>query len=377
MSSLKAKKIVLIRANTLRSDTRTIKMYQTIRDVSDGYAVLWNRDSVKETAPPADRLYINVPLGSKAFYLFLPIWVVWVTWRLLWLKPDLIHGCDLEGVLPAILYRSIRRVPIVYDIHDITTGKAGFPEKSLLWKLFRSADLFAMRRADVVLVPDKERLDQLHLTAGNPANNKLIQKTVVAYNSEVIPDNKKTIRFSPGQRLRLVYVGALNRDIRGVEFLLRAVKDFPMIHFDIAGMGADLPYFTEQFSSLKADNLTFWGRIDHTKAMELNEKADAMISMLNPDFENYKYASSTKIFEAMRLHKPLIVSANTVSGRIVESVQWGEIVDYSYEGVRRVLAKMSDGTAYTLDGEKAQQYSWATMRQRVIATYEKLLNVGR
>lgn len=373
MLATQNKRIVLIRANTIRSDTRTIKMYQTIREISNGYAILWNRDTVKETEPPADRLYLNVPLGSKKIFLFLPIWFVWCVWRLIRLRPDAIHGCDIEGIIPAYLYTWIRRVPIVYDIHDVTTGKYGFPPDSLPSKLFRSADHFCMKCASAVLVPDPDRLDQLQLTATNPAHKPLIDKTVVAYNSEVIPTEEKIITFKAGERLRMVYVGALNKNIRGVEFLLQAVTDFPMIDFDIAGMGADLPYFTEKFTSLNAKNLTFHGRIDHETAMKLNDKADLMISLLNPDFENYRYASSTKIFEAMRLFKPIIVSTNTVSGRIVEDAQWGEVVDYSYDALKKALTDITNGKKYTLDGTRVQQYSWKTARDRIEEVYERVL----
>jgi glycosyltransferase involved in cell wall biosynthesis len=335
--------------------------------------LLWNRDSIKETTPPADRLYVDVPLGSKKIFLYLPIWFIWCFWRLIILKPDAIHGCDIEGFLPGYFYSLFRRVPVFYDIHDVTTGKYGFPEQSLPWKLFRAADHFSMKRAAAVFVPDPERLDQLGLIVKNSADKTLIDKTVVTYNSEIIPLTKTISTFTTGKRIRMVYVGALNRNIRGVEFLLQAVQDFPTIDFDIAGMGADLPYFTEQFTALKAKNLTFWGRIDHQKAMELNEKADLMISLLNPEFENYRFASSTKIFEAMRLAKPIIVSNKTVSGRIVSHASWGEVVDYDYESLKKVLTEITTKKSYTLDGAKVQQYSWTTMRERIEQTYQRVL----
>lgn len=373
MNNLKNKRIVLIRANTLRSDTRTIKMYETLREISNGYALLWNRDSIIETSPPADRLYINVPLGNKKIFFYLPLWFAWVVWRLIVLKPDAIHGCDIEGFLPGYFYTLFRRIPIIYDVHDVTTGRYGYPEGTLLWRLFHYLDHFSIKNSAATLLGDPERLEQMGLDINNPKHQSMIDKTIVIYNSEVIPNEKRVVTFKPGQRIRLSYVGAMNKKIRGVESLLKAVTDFPMIDFDIAGMGAHLDYFTEQFNGLRAKNLTFHGRIGHDKAMVLNDAADIMISQLDPDFENYRYATSTKIFEAMSLFKPMITTKGSVSGKVVTEVNWGEVIDFNYPSLKKVLTELTTtGKTYVLDGTKAQKYSWAKMPDRIRETYQNI-----
>lgn len=367
------KKIVLIRANSIRSDTRTIKMYNVIQKISQGYALLWNRDSIRETTPPADRFYGNAPLGSKVIFLYLPFWFIWCFWRLVRLRPDAVHGCDLEGVIPGYWYAKLFRKRVIFDIHDATEGKYPLPKQSLLRKLFLWLDRYHLERADGFLIPDPERLDQLEYTKNE--QTQLLKKGEVTYNSEVLPSTKQTVDFTKRKELRIAYVGALNKRIRGIEYIIEAAQALPTVRFEIAGMGADLSYFTEEFERLKLPNVTFHGRISHDQAMELNNKADLMVSLLDPEFRNYKYASSTKLFEAMKLGKPIIVTANTATGHIVEKARWGLAIPYQeHVLVETIKAIMAGRHIFELDGSRLAPYSWSTMEKRIADLYERVLS---
>jgi glycosyltransferase involved in cell wall biosynthesis len=357
----------------MRSDTRTIKMDTLLRKISDGQAILWNRDTFRETEPPAHRLYINVQLGSKKIFLFLPIWFIWCLYHLIRLKPDAIHGCDIECAIPAYIYTRFRRIPFIYDVHDVTTGRYGAPQGSLVWKAFLYTDYFIMRRAAAILLGDPERIEQWELDAKKPADKALIDKMIVAYNSETMRPAKQTIVFKKGQQLKVTYVGAMSKRIRGLEFILQATKDFPMINFTLAGMGADFYYFQNLFTKDNLPNVTFMGRVSHDEAMMLNCEADFMISLLDPTFENYRFATSTKIFEAMQLGKPMITTTGSVSGKVVDAVGWGEVIPYNYSALKKVLTEITNGKTYLLDGKKTLPYSWDTSENRVIDFYRKLL----
>ncbi len=366
-------KIAFIRANSMRSDTRTIKMYQTLCKIGDCRAILWNRDEIKETNPPARRFYMNAPLGSKKILLFLPLWTIFCIWQLILIKPDAIHGCDLEGFIPAYFYSRLRRIPIVFDIHDVTAGKYALPPKSLLRRVFLAMDIFFIRRANAFFIPDPERIDQLGLTEKQFGPIK--SKCFVTYNSDLLVPGHKQVKFKPGQQIKVVYVGNLTKGIRGVEFLMDAVVKFPEISFDIAGMGADLKYFQKAFEDLQSPNCHFHGRIGHDQAMELNERADLMISLLNPEFENYRYATSTKLFEAFRLFKPIIVSAKTATAAILEKTNWGLAIEYNSESLEKALKKIISGEiSFDLDSRKVENYAWQKQEQIIIETYERLIH---
>lgn len=366
-------KIVLIRANSVRSDTRTIKMYQTLNKIGPFEAILWNRDTVRETSPKAHRLYLNVPLGSKKIFIFFPIWAAFCLWQLNKIKPDIIHGCDLEGIVPAYLYSLIRKVKIIYDIHDVSAGKYNLHAKSKMKTIFLKLDRFFIHKSDAFLIPDPGRINQLEMTFQDFAKVKF--KCHVVYNSDLITKGKKIVSLK-NKKITAVYIGNMTRDIRGLEFILDAIKIHPEITFQVAGMGADLDYFTKKFKSLNASNAKFFGRVDHNKAMKLNSKADIMISLLNPKFNNYKYASSTKLFEAFRLFKPIIVSKKTATSEILASAKWGVAIDYKSGELEKTLSKILSGEiTFILDSNRVQQFDWQKMESKIVGLYASFIDL--
>lgn len=364
--------IVLIRANSMSSDTRTIKMYQAVSAIAPTRAILWSRDTVKDTTPGAILYHGAAPLGSAKLYLYLPFWITFCVRELLKLRPQVIHGCDSEGFWPALIYRFFNpQVKIVFDIHDVTAGKYAGPAQAIVHPIMLALDRFLVRKADVCFAPDPERFDQLHIS---PAQlRRYGQKCRVVYNSETLTKAHRAIILKPHQKLTVSYVGNLTRDIRGIEFILEAIPVCPKVFFNVAGMGADLEYFRRQFEQLKALNFKFWGRVDHHKAMELNKEADVMISLLNPNYPNYRYASSTKLFEAFHLYKPIIVSKRTTTASILEKAEWGMAIDYTAVALEQTLkAITSKGITFDLNSARVEQFSWTEMEKRIRATYAAL-----
>lgn len=347
-------------------------MYKVLQKIGRTELLLWNRDSIKESTPPAHRLYLNVPLGSKKIFIFFPLWSLFCLWHLFKLRPTIIHACDLEGVIPAYLYTRIHRhTKIVFDIFDVSAGKYDLPKRSVIRNLFLKMDRFMIRHSARVFIPDPQRLDQLCLSKKELA--RIQPKFRVIYNSDLIVPGRHTIHVK-GEKLAVAYVGNLTKNIRGIEFLLEAARSLPDVHFNIAGMGADLDYFSRQFVDANLPNLTFYGRVDHAQAMRINHSADIMISLLNPEFSNYKYASSTKIFEAFRLFKPLIVTQDTATASIVEQAQWGLAIPYAAQNLIDTLTNLQKhGHTFALDAKHVEQLGWQRMERHIIKTYEQLV----
>ncbi len=364
--------IVLIRANNIRSDTRTIKMYKAVSKFAPCQLILWNRDKIEETEPKAIRYYAKAPLGSTMFYLYLPFWTFFCVRQLWKIRPSIIHGCDSEGFIPAWLYRNFfHETKIIFDIHDVAAGKYNGPAPLLVRKIMLKIDRFLLKKSNATFVPDPERVTQLGFTSQAFAPYK--KKCVVTYNSTIIIKGHKQSSFTAGKPLSASYIGNLTRGIRGIEFIIDAIHACPNIYFHIAGMGADAQYFQTAFSELKSPNFRFYGRITHDEAMKLNKGCDVMISLLNPNYQNYKYASSTKLFEAFNLFKPIIVSDFTTTSALLNEAKWGVAIDYKKGELEKALTNISSGKIkFDLDSSRVQKFSWDEMEKRIHSTYMSL-----
>jgi len=364
---MKSRKIVFVRANSFRSEPRLIKEYSAAEKYNR-YMILWNRDSAFETMENTYIMKISAPFGQLKFILYLPIWFIFTFFQLCKIKPDIIHACDLACVIPSYFFKTFfRKTKLIYDIWDATIGH--FPTKRRwLRRIIINCEKYFIAKSDIVLVPDKERMLQLDV-----ADSKLADKFIVIYNSDLSSEGQKELNFK-GKKILVTYVGVMSKKIRGLEQIIYAAKMLPDITFKIAGYGPDGDYLLELFSRANLKNLEYLGRLSHEEAEQLNKKSDIMISLLDDNYENYRFATSTKVFEAFKLLKPVITTKNSATGNLVDRVGWGEVIPYNQEELVKCLKKIQAGdVTFRLDSKKVAQYSWEHMAGRLNNAYDYLL----
>lgn len=363
-----SQKIVFVRANSFRSEPRLIKEYNSAKKYQR-YLVLWNRDDIVEPMENAHIMTLNAPFGQMLFIFYLPIWFVFTIIQLLRIRPKIIHACDLACIIPSYIYKSIffKRTKLIYDIWDATIGH--FPTKrKRLRRFIINCEKYFIAKSDIVLVPDEERKAQLEIDG-----TKLADKVVVIYNSDTVSDGNRKINLK-NKSIMIAYVGVMSKNIRGLEQIVYAAKKLPEIKFVIAGYGPDGEYLKKVFEWANLPNLKFIGRLSHQEAEELNKRADIMISLLDHKYENYRYATSTKVFEAFKLLKPVITSKYTATGNLVERVGWGEVIKYNENELVKCLLRIQKGEiTFDLKSEKVRQYSWDKMAKRLNTAYAYLL----
>jgi glycosyltransferase involved in cell wall biosynthesis len=361
-------KIAILRANSYRSESRLIKTHETLEKIGKCYLILWNRDNKITKHSFVKSLNIKAPFGKITLLFYMPIWFIFCFNQLRKIKPQIIHACDLETIIPAVFYSWFFKTKIVYDIYDVTADKINL--HGSLRNFFLAIEKFYIRKANWLIVPDEERIDQLKL--------KKFRNVEIIYNSDLISNLsvKKMLNFKNQKTIQICYIGTLIEKIRGLEFILNIAKKFEnKINFIIAGYGPSDKYFDQAFSNYFGKNIKFLGRISHEKASEINGSTDIMISLLDPNFSNYKYATSTKIFEAFRYLKPIITTGNTASGKLVKKTNWGLAIPYSEKALYENLENIINGKiTFNLDSEKTKQYSWQTMEKRLLKIYRELIN---
>jgi len=369
MKDSKAKKIVFIRANTYNSEPRLIKISEGIKNFEQHF-VLWDRDD-RGTSEGKNAVYFRrkSDFGNvKTLVSNIPAWSRFCWRELKKINPDIIHACDIEGVAAAYLYAKIFRKKLVYDIWDETSGKI-VDQKSPLKKVANSLDRFYINRSDLFLLPDECRTEQIGI-------KKHLDRMVLVPNSTTITPGKiSEINLSKKAQINIAYVGVMSRKIRGLEFIIEAAKKFNRFQFTVAGYGPDDKYFEQALRGIK--NLTFLGRVDHAKAIEINNQADIIITLLDPNYENYKYATSTKAFEAFELLKPIITSEGTATARLINETGWGIAIKYNQKALENALDNIQNGIiTFKLETNNAMKYSWDKVAAKLNAKYSELVGLG-
>jgi glycosyltransferase involved in cell wall biosynthesis len=374
------RRVLICRSNPIAPDPRLEKTAQALAGA--GYAVQllgWDRTG----ALPSDDKIVGLDchrLGIKAAFgsglgNFAPL-LRWQWGCLRWMLQhrtdfDLIHACDFDTVLPALICKIFFYKQVIYDIFDFY---ADHLRATPAWikGLIKALDRRVIRKVDGVILTDEVRRKQVGDLGSTPCT--VINNTPQDLKSKF--ENQEHPKTSSAFSLRLVYVGLLQIE-RGILDILAILKNHPNWHLDLAGFGGD-----EELILAKArqfPNLHWHGRVAYQKALALTAAADIVLALYDPVLPNHRFASPNKLFEAMMLGKPVIVAENTHIDEIVREEECGLMVPFGdRDALERALAQLDADTALRRNlgahGRWAyeQRYNWVIMEARLLQLYSNI-----
>ncbi len=367
--------VVIIRSDAISPDVRVEKeAYALGRAGFDVLVLGWDREFQFPEREDRGvfrihRLRVRGSYGKGLLNAFNII--VWNIALFIWLARNrnsfsIIHACDFDTVIPALLCKFVFRKKLVYDIFDFYSDRVrGIPV--FLRSMLRRAELWAISTADATIIADECRITQID--GAKP------KRLIVVYNSppnfECNSEDVKVHQFTVG------YVGSLRKN-RGIFEMISVIKLHPEWKLIIGGFGSD----EDKVKSLieKVPNARFIGRVSYTEVLKTYCDCDVIFATYDPSVPNNRYSSANKLFEAMMLGLPIIVAANTGMDKLVQQYNAGFVVEYGNlqdlekalmeianwdPGKRSAFAEMSKGIfkAY---------YAWEVMEQRLIDLYLSL-----
>jgi glycosyltransferase involved in cell wall biosynthesis len=369
-------RVLILRSNPVSPDPRVEKEARCLASAGYSVSVLcWDRDG---TFSPTEELaggYVVQRIEIVAAYgtglSNLPGLIRWqfALFRHLIKRRknyDILHACDFDTVLPAVLMKLFFRKMVVYDIFDFY---ADHLRRTPGWikNIIRQFDIRVINYVNGVILVDKAR--RVQIEEASPAHLAYV------YNSPedlcptcCFPDEKSDTTFS------ITYVGLLQWE-RGLSNLIRVVKENPNFHLYIAGFGGDQKAIEE--SADKQSNIEYFGRVPYNQALLLSQKADLIWALYDPTIPNHQYASPNKLFEAMMLGKPVIVARDTNIDSVVREMNCGYIVEYSnFADLQNILkACAANPNDRAQKGRNAriayeQRYSWKKMEEELLNLYQ-------
>lgn len=372
-------RVVICRSNPVSPDPRVEKEARALVEMGfEVWVIAWDRsgnfpDREEQDGYTIHRLPIEAEYARGMANLPALIrWQIGLTWWLFRHRKEyqLIHACDFDTVLPALLWKGLLGKKVVYDIFDFYADHL-LRTPAWLLKRIRVVDLWAVGRSDAVIIVDQSREEQIR--AGDPKN------LTVIYNS---PYDTGLVPAEDGDRegLRIVYVGLLQRE-RGLFEFLHLLRGHPEWTLDLAGFGGDV----KAIRTLARDmpNVRWHGRVPYSKTLQLTAASDLSLATYDPGVENHRFASPNKIFEAMMLAKPVVVARDTNMDRIVERWDCGVVVEYGSEtDLARALRRLEEDPDLRerlgRNGRRAyeQEYAWEKMVTRLEGVYGAVLENG-
>lgn len=310
------------------------------------------------------RTRIPAPYGSKLLLFVLPLFWIRAALYIMDVHPDVVHACDWDALVPAILVKPFVRQKIVYDIFDNFADKiTGIP--SIVRSLIRKIDHISMRCVDFVIVADDHRRSLL----GNIASGS------VGVIMNVPPENHFVTTSAEGRPVRVCYAGVIHEH-RGLRLIAEATKGLDGIEVQFAGW---IPRTVDSDFIRSQAHIQYRGKLSYSESLELLSQSDIIMALYDPDLPINAMASSNKIYEAMSVKRPVITNMETTMARIIREEKCGCLISYGdVEGLRATIIRLRDNLEMRQrlgeSGYKAfqEKYNWTIMEERLKNIYAHL-----
>lgn len=371
-------KVTLVRARAI--DPAVNKVAKTLSE--HGYDVrllVWDRQNTLSVK--GDEGYTICKFGFKAPYdrltvvFYFPIWWIYEFFFLLKDKCNIIHACDLDTLIPAILAKLIKRVPLCYTIYDFYANNLPDGRYQLARKLVRRlvawVERFGIGFTKILFLVDEARYEEIR--------GARINKLAYIYNSP--PDYfnvKKTKKLrNPAAEMIVFYGGIINR-LRGLQLMAKAVQDLDGVRLILAGAVHDETFLEN--SVLTSKKIQYLGWLpSYEDVIKNTSEADILFRLSDPKIPKTKYESPNKLFEAMMCGKPIIVSDGSSMADIVRKENCGLVVPYGdVDAIKEAILELRNNPELRQglgqNGRRAYEncYSWRIMEHRLLDSYRHL-----
>ena len=311
--------LIYLRSTDLMPDPRIEKYINWNEEKSISYKLVgWNRGNKKILK--SNTIYFDKRSAYSSGYKNIFSLVLWNYFLLKTLIKQnntfqVIHACDFDTVLPALIVKILFKKKVIFDIFDWYTDSRPIKNRFILLILWYLEKL-ALKKADYIILCEEEREKQLPIRLSS--KKIAVLPNIPAFKTEYFEN------IISNNILKLSYVGVLTRD-RGLEDLLSVVSCFENLEIKIAGFG-ELEDMVSNYSS-QFKNIIFLGKVNYEHGLAIMADSNIICGMYYKTNKNHLYAAPNKYYESLVLGRPLLTTSGTLVGEKTLKGSSGFVID--------------------------------------------------
>ena len=368
-------------ANSVIYDPRVKRIIKSLNKRYSVTALGWDREGLPKKP---DNYIVKLKLFRlKTFFwkpslprmflrlvVFFPLFWAWVFIHLVIQRPEVVHACDLDTVLPCYIYKKIFQKRLVFDVFD-RYAMVFVPAKfKRFFAIVNWFEELLSNKADALVIAGGQKV--LDTFRKKPKLCSVILNCPEDYEpGEKKDSNSNSIK----EDLTLVYTGGIRRG-RALEKLVTIINSLNGINLVLAGPIMDKELFA-QIESNKA--IKYIGVFEPSEALALEKSSDVMIALYDPSVLWNGITLPNKLFEAMMCGIPIITNIAT---EVVKETKCGVIVE-NYNDINEIrlaiIGLRDDKELRRIlgdNGRKAfvRRYNWNIMEDKLYNMYEIIMN---
>lgn len=377
-------KVVVLLSNPYSNDPRVKRQCQALVEAGYDVTVLaWDRTgghqaSEVEQGVNVNRAAIRSGTGTGLRQVGpLSLFWLWSVRMALSYDVALVHCHDLDTVLPGLLIARIKRVPIIFDVHEHFPSQMRNSSGPLAIRMANWVERFVVPRMDAIVTVG-DRLASLMHSEGA----KLV---VVVHNSR----DRQEFAFSPSliqswkaalglseKQLVISFLGRLTAS-RYIDVLLDAVTRRPEVGLLVAGRGP-LEAVVRDFAN-QHHNIRYVGFVSEQLVSLLTCVSDVIYCCFDPAYPNNYFSLPNKFFQALAAGRALMATKGIGEiGEMVEKYQCGALLPtVTTDEIICAIDELSHPTnlvRYQRNASRAFEVglNWETSKQNLLALYQQL-----
>ena len=328
--------------NDLATDQRVGRVAQLLAE--QGFDVICVGRRLRESPDLVNRpfkarrsrmLFSGGPLFYACFNLRLLMTLLFVK------RPALLISNDLDTLPANFLVSRIRRVPLIYDSHELFTQVPELINRRVVQSVWKWIEW--------------RFLPKLQYAVTVNYSIATIYRRLYGTRFRVVRNFPEKVKYRPREagavkRQIIIYQGALNVG-RGLELMIDAMQYLENVLFVVVGTGDIEDDLKQRAMHMNlGDRVEFRGRMMPEELMPITMSADLGISLEEDLGLNYRYSLPNKLFDYIQCRVPVLCSALPEMSRIVDSygigISTAERDPEKLAGIIRYMLKERSGGAW-------------------------------
>lgn len=289
---------------------------------------------------------------------------------------DILVANDLDALWPNFSIARQRKIPLVYDAHEIFTE---VPE--LIHRRFKQR---IWKRLEQKLLPQIKHMITVNDSIANWYHEKYGILPVVVRNipdkpSVLIQKTREDVEWPLDKKIIVLQGAGINID-RGSEELVEAMQFLHGAVLMIIGSGDVLPKLKQMVMELKlADRVCFLGKVPPDELKALTRLADVGVTLDKDTNINYRYSLPNKIFDYIQAGVPVLSSKLPELERIITNYNIGVISEsHVPEMLAKEIQQMLESQQYQIwksnTARASQELSWYNEKRRLDIVFDEILS---
>lgn len=242
---------------------------------------------------------------------------------LLFSRIDFLFANDLDTLPAAYIISRLKRVPIIYDSHELFTEVPELiarPKIQGFWLHLEKRILPHLKNVITV----NESIAQIFRQ--KYSINVEVVRNVPIRNQNIIPISKAELQISEATKMIIIQGSGLNVD-RGIEEAVLAMTKIHNAVLFLVGSGDVIPKVKKLVQENKlSEKVRFIGRLPYQEMLRYTAAADLGLAVDKPLSLNYALALPNKVFDYLQASTPILAGPLKEIERIVVEYNCGEII---------------------------------------------------